>query len=306
MILDSQLFIVSKQLIIMFLLLCIGYVLYHKKMLSNDTTKQLSNLLLYVVNPFLSIVSFIQPYDTEKLIGFGVTFIYSIISIFVGLGIGRLVFGKKMRLEQYACGFSNGGFIGIPLVQGLLGSEYIFDLSAFLIAYSIVAWSYGLYLITGKNDFSFKKFILNPAILAVIIGLLIFILQIPIPSVIKETLTAVGNVNTPLGMIILGTYIANDKILAIFTSKAGYMVSFLKLLVVPFIMILFLKFAYVPYDEIKMVLLIVSCAPCGVTLAMFSQLAGGDYNYGARITSLSTLFCPITIVLMTALANFIW
>lgn len=302
----SQLDIVLKQLALMFLLVCIGYILYKKGMLGNDTTKQLSNLLLYVVNPFLSIVSFIQPYNADKLIGFGVTFIYSIISIFVGLGVGRLIFGKQKRLEQYACGFSNGGFIGIPLVQGLLGNEYIFDLSAFLMAYSLVAWSYGLYLITGKNDFTLKKFITNPAIIAIFVGLLIFIVQIPVPGVIKDTLTMVGNVNTPLGMIILGTYIANDKIMTIFTSKAAYVVSFLKLLIVPVIMIIFMKFAYVPYEEIKMVILIVSCAPCGVTLAMFSQLAGGDYNYGARITSLSTILCPLTILLMTSLAAMLW
>lgn len=303
---NEQLNIVLKQLMIMFLLLCIGYVLYHKKMLNNDTTKQLSNLLLYVVNPFLSIVSFIQPYNFQKLVGFSVTFIYSIISIFLGISIGKLFFGKRMRLEQYACGFSNGGFIGIPLVQGLLGSEYIFDLSAFLMAYSVVAWSYGLYLITGKNDFTLKKFITNPAIVAVLIGLAIFILQIPVPVVLKDTLTSIGNINTPLGMIILGTYIANDKIITIFKSMEAYKVSFLKLILVPLIMILFLRYAYVPYEEIKMVLLIVNCAPCGVTLAMFSQLAGGDYNYGARITSLSTIFCPFTIMLMTSLAAILW
>lgn len=303
---NSQLIIVLKQLSLMFFLVCIGYLLYYKKMLDNDTTKQLSNILLYVVNPFLSIVSFIQPYETEKLIGFAVTFIYSIISIFLGLFIGRIFFGKNNRLEQYACGFSNGGFIGIPLVQGLLGSKYIFDLSAFLIAYSVVAWSYGLFLITGKNDFTIKKFITNPAILAVIIGLLIFILQIPIPTIISDTLSIVGNINTPLGMIILGTYIANDRILNIFMSKKAYLVSFIKLLVVPAIMILLLKYVYVPYEEIKMILLIVSCAPCGVTLAMFSQIAGGDYSYGARITSLSTIFCPITIMIMTSLSTILW
>ena len=133
---QSEVMVILKQLCIMFMMVGLGFILYRKRMLSDDTTKQISNLILYVVNPCLTLVSFMQSFAMEKLVGFIVVFVYSLVLIFLGLVIGRLALGKERRLEQYACGFTNAGFIGIPLVQTLLGTESLFYLSAFLVAYN--------------------------------------------------------------------------------------------------------------------------------------------------------------------------
>lgn len=298
---ESQFFLIIRQLAMMFLLVVLGVILYRKDMLSDKTTKQISNLILYIVSPCITVVSFIQPYSTEKLIGFGVSLLYSFIIIFIGLGVGRLVLGDSRRLETYACGFSNAGFVGIPLVSGVLGIEYVFNLSAFFVAFNLISWTYGLYLISGQKNFSVKKLMMNPAIFSVFLGFAIFVLQIPLPDFLFNTIESLGSMNTPLAMIVLGTYVANEPLMNIFKNKMAFEVSFLRLLVVPLIVLVLLKFAYVPIHEIKTILLIASCAPCGATLAMFCQLYGADYNYGARIVSLSTVLCPFTIVLVMTL-----
>ena len=302
----SELVVIVKQIIIMFLLMMVGFVIYRKKMVDDHTTKQLTDFVLYLVNPALSLVSFQQIFSYAKLYGFLMVFIVSLFMIFLGIFAGKLIIGKDFSLEQYACGFSNAGFIGIPLVQSLLGVEYVFYISAFLIAFNLISWTYGLYLISGKADFSAKKILTNPVIIAAILGMLIFVLQIKLPVVLTSTLSTVGNMNTPLGMIILGTYIAKEDIVKVFTTKMSYKVSLVRLIVVPLIIIFVLRFVPLPYEELRTLLLICACAPCGATLAMFSQMCGKDYSYGAQIVSLSTLLCPLSIVSILYISTLVW
>ena len=169
-----------------------------------------------------------------------------------------------------------------------------------------MSWTYGLYLISGKADISAKKLLSNPAIMAAIFGMIIFVLRIQLPAVISSTLSTIGNMNTPLGMIILGTYIAKEDIKKVFTSKNSYLVSLVRLILVPLICLFALKFIWVPVEELRMLLLICASAPCGATLAMFSQMCGKDYSYGAQIVSLSTLLCPLTIMGVLTLATLLW
>lgn len=302
----EEFMLIIKQIIMMFLMVSVGYIVYKKKILDDYTTKHMTDLVLYVVSPCIMFVSFIQEFSIEKLIGFGIVIILSFLFIGLGLLIGRFLLGKENTLEQYGCGFSNAGFIGIPLVQSLLGIEYVFYVSAFTVAFNMLTWTIGLSLISGKNNFNLKKFITNPAILSTFLGMFIFIFQIQLPNILTSTIQSIGNMNTPLGMIILGTYIAKEDLFLIFKSKMGYLVSLIRLLILPLITVFILKFIYVPYEEIKMVLLICCAAPCGATLAMFSQMCGKDYSYGARIVSLSTILCPLTIVSILTLARMIW
>ena len=191
-------------------------------------------------------------------------------------------------------------------MQNLLGVEYVFYMSAFLVAFGLMSWTYGLYLISGKADISAKKLLSNPAILAAIFGMMIFVLQIELPGILTSTLSTIGNMNTPLGMIILGTYIAKEDIKKVFTSKRSYLVSLVRLLLVPLICLIVLRFIWVPLEELRMLLLICASAPCGATLAMFSQMCGKDYSYGAQIVSLSTLICPLTIMAVLSMATLLW
>ena len=302
----NELLVIVRQIVIMFLLMSVGFFIYKKKMIDDHSTKQLTDIVLYVVNPALSLVSFQQSFSVDKLVGFMIVFVLSFATIFLGILVGKIVIGKDFKLEQYACGFSNAGFIGIPLVQNLLGVEYVFYMSAFLVAFGLMSWTYGLYLISGKADISAKKLLSNPAILAAIFGMIIFVLQIELPGILTSTLSTIGNMNTPLGMIILGTYIAKEDIKKVFTSKQSYLVSLVRLLLVPLICLIVLRFIWVPLEELRMLLLICASAPCGATLAMFSQMCGKDYSYGAQIVSLSTLICPLTIMAVLSMATLLW
>ena len=106
----NELLVIVRQIVIMFLLMSVGFFIYKKKMIDDHSTKQLTDIVLYVVNPALSLVSFQQSFSVDKLVGFMIVFVLSFATIFLGIFVGKIVIGKDFKLEQYACGFSNAGF----------------------------------------------------------------------------------------------------------------------------------------------------------------------------------------------------
>ena len=294
-----------NQTIIMFLLAGVGFALFKTRKITPEGSKSLANILIFIVLPCVIINGFLVERTTERMLGLLFSAVGAAVLLGVAIVISRIFF-KKDAIAGFSAAFSNAGFIGIPLVQNLLGVEYVFYMSAFLVAFGLMSWTYGLYLISGKADISAKKLLSNPAIMAAIFGMIIFVLRIQLPAVISSTLSTIGNMNTPLGMIILGTYIAKEDIKKVFTSKNSYLVSLVRLILVPLICLFALKFIWVPVEELRMLLLICASAPCGATLAMFSQMCGKDYSYGAQIVSLSTLLCPLTIMGVLTLATLLW
>lgn len=302
----SQLLLIIEQIVIMMALMAVGYVIYKIRMIDDYTTKQLSSLILYVVVPCIMLVSFTQEYSYDKFIGFFIALIASFVIIFIGIFAGRIILGKDTGLEQYACGFSNAGIIGIPLVSSVLGTDYVFYVSAFFAAFFITTWTYGEYLIEGPGHENLKKVITNPVVICTVVGIGLFVFNVKLPDILKSACNSIGGLNTPLGMMMLGTYIAKEDLGKMFKNKMCYLVSLIRLIIVPLICLFILKFVYVPFEQIKMVLLICACSPCAATLAMFSQMCGKDYSYGARMVSLSTLFSPVTMVFILSLATLIW
>ena len=302
----SQLLLIIEQIVIMMALMAVGYVIYKIRMIDDYTTKQLSSLILYVVVPCIMLVSFTQEYSYDKFIGFFIALIASFVIIFIGIFAGRIILGKDTGLEQYACGFSNAGIIGIPLVSSVLGTDYVFYVSAFFAAFFITTWTYGEYLIEGPGHVNLKKVITNPVVICTVVGIGLFVFNVKLPDILKSACNSIGGLNTPLGMMMLGTYIAKEDLGKMFKNKMCYLVSLIRLIIVPLICLFILKFVYVPFEQIKMVLLICACSPCAATLAMFSQICVKYYSYGARMVSLSTLFSPVTMVFILSLATLIW
>ncbi|NLC96227.1 MAG: AEC family transporter [Erysipelotrichaceae bacterium] len=295
------------QIVKMFLLMGTGYFIYTKKWVDEHGSQQISNILLKICAPAITITSFNISFSIEKLQGIVVAFLLSSLSIVIGLAVAKIIYKDKNKIEQFAIGFSNAGFMGIPLVQGLLGIEYVMYISTFLVSFNLFAWTVGVYLVSGRKDLITPKLILySPAVIGLILGMIVFVSPIKLPTIILEPLTLVGSMNTPLAMIVLGTYIAKSNIVEVFKSKQAYFVSFIRLVVVPIVTIFIFKLIPNQFSDIKKVVIIATSAPTAVMVAMLAQQYGGDYEQGARIVSLSTLLCLITMPIMIILSEIIW
>lgn len=299
--------ILLNQILTMYLLMTLGYFIVKKEWLNEEGSKQIANILLKIVTPIVIINAFNTEFSLLKLKELAFTFLLGIILLGIGFIIAHIFLRKENPLEQFAAGFPNVGFFGIPLVQGLLGIEAVFYISMIIVAYNIYSWTYGVYLLSQHRDSIHLKILLtNPASVGLWIGLMIFIFPGILPNVLSQSLNMVANLNTPLAMFVLGSYIAESSLSEIFKSKMAYKACVIKQIFTPLIIVFVLKLLPNHLQMLKMVLLIASSAPTGVTMAMFAQQHEKDYAYGARIISLSTLLSIFTIPFILSIAMRIW
>ena len=292
--------VMITQVVAMFLMMVIGAVLYRGQLVDNAGSKQLSNVALYVATPAVILQSLATTFDAAKMVAGAACMALSFIFTLVSAGVARLYFRDRQRAAQLGITISNMGFMGIPLVQSVLGEEYVFYISACMAGQVPLIWSYGIWLISqDTSKISLKKIATNPSIFAVVVGIVLFCCSINLTGVIKVTAQDMGNLNTGLAMLVMGIYLAQTDLRSLVRDRNLYAACALRLLAVPAIVIAVM--VLLPLDPIvKLVVVIALSTPCGTVSAMFPQMFGGDYRFGAGLVSVSTLLSLVLMPLVLA------
>lgn len=290
--------IMINQTIAMFLMMAVGIVLFKSKRLDNQGAAQMANVALYVAGPAITITAFATTFSMDKLIEGGLCMLLTVIFTLGSAGIGWLVYRDRQRISQMGIMISNMGFMGIPLVQAVLGEEYVFYVSACIAAQVPITFSYGIWLISqDKSQVSPKRVLSNPAVIAVFVGVVLFLCSFELTGVAKATASGLSGLNTGLAMIVLGSYLAQSDLRGILRNKNLYLTHVIRLVLVPLIIIAILWLSPLS-TPIKLTLLIAFAAPSGTVTAIFPQMFGKDYRFGAGLVSSSTLFSLITMPIM--------
>jgi len=288
----------------MFLLIAIGILLVKKGFLSEQGGKDLGAILLKVVIPCVILKSYITEYTPERARDLAVSAGMALLALAVAMAVSFIVFRMKYSIENFGAAFCNVGFIGIPLIQAVLGEGAVFYLASFIALLNILQWTYGVFIMTNdKETIRLKVIASNPVVLAFLGGLLLFFLQIPVPQVIVSTLSSMAAMNTPLAMIILGTYIAKMNVKELFTAKSAYVCTFVRLILVPVVTLLAVAAIPGVKTEIKQVILIACCTPVGSNIAIFAKQYDKDYKLSVVTVCLSTLCCIVTVPVFYMLAE---
>ena len=180
--------------------------------------------------------------------------------------------------------------MGIPIATAIIGNENVFYISAFVALLNILQWTYGVVVMTESKDcIKLDKLIKNPILIAMVIGLSIFFLQIPVPEVATKTISSLASLNAPTAMIILGVYLAQTDIKSVFVGKEMYITSFIRLVFIPVFTLLMLYF--LPINQnIKLAVIIAASAPIGSNVAVFAQIYNLDYKHAVKTVCLTTSF----------------
>lgn len=196
------------QLFVMCFLMFIGFWLFRAKKLTAQGSKELGNVLVYVIMPCVVFNAYLTDFSEERLWGLLAAFGFSIAALGISMAISALIFHKH-PVENFGTAFSNAGFMGLPLIQAVLGSEAVFYASAFVALLNFLQWTYGVFIITGeRRQISAKKILLNPIIISLFLGIIVFLMRIEIPEVLSKTVSLISGMNAPVAMISIGTYLA--------------------------------------------------------------------------------------------------
>ncbi len=299
--------ILFKQNIIMAIYMALGFILYKKKMLSKTGTGELGKLLVSIIMPCIIMRSYYTvEFSMEKLMALGIAILAAIVCLVVAVGVSRVAF-QKDPIEHFGCSFSNAGFMGIPLIQATLGTEAVFYIASFVAFLNILQWTYGVYVMTkNKEAISLKKIVTNPVVIGFVIGLLLFVLPIPMPAMLSTVVGAIADTNAPVAMIILGTYLAQLPLREMLKGKQVYLCTVLRLVVIPLLTVAALSVFPAKYTDIKMALAIVAAAPVGSNVAIFAQIHDKDYTQAMKDVCLTTILCIATMPLVAGLASMLW
>ncbi len=179
--------------------------------------KFLSKLLLYFINPCMVFNTFNRDFDSARLLRFLFVIAIALVLHFVMIIISFFASKSKdlgqedyKQIDRVAMVFTNCGFIGIPLINGVFGDEGVFYLMGYLVVFNVLLWTYGYYQIGGKMNF--KKIITNPNIIAVILGITLFCLPFKLPELIQKPLSMIAETNTAMAMILIGLLFSNFKL----------------------------------------------------------------------------------------------
>lgn len=305
-----------QQVLIMFLLSAIGYICFRTKKITMEGCRTISNILIYLSLPCVIINSFLVEFSTEKLMGLIYSSLAAALVMVVSITLSRLFFSKDAILN-FASSFSNPGFFGIPLIVATLSDGAVFYVAAFIAFVNLLQWSYGVALLTTdasttKEKGSWKQFLPSPKrlftapfMIATIIGLFFFLTRIPMPGLANKVIQYISGLNTPLAMFTIGIYLAQTNPGQMFQKKKLYLLSAVRLFIIPLVSMLILFFLPEEFAEMKMALLIVAACPTGSNVAVYAQLYDSDYSYAVETVIISTLLSIVTIPLIVQLAEII-
>lgn len=300
--------IVFHQILVMFLLMLVGYILFQRKILDNHTTARMSTLLNTFIMPCCVFSSFNRSFDPILARTLALTLLCAIavfiLSILLAGWIYRPNHPNSYRDCRMCVVFSNNGFMALPLLHAMFGETGVFLGSSHIVTMAVVLWTYGVAQVDKNFCFSLKRILLNPGIIAAVLGIVLFISPFTLPEDAALALTHLSNLNTPLAMLILGSYMAQVDLKSCFADGQVWKASAVRLLLIPAFTILLLLF--IPLDNTaKLTLLVGAAAPCAIAAAMFAQIHGSDYLFSTKTVALSTLLSLVTLPSIIAVMSFL-
>ena len=300
--------ILVHQVLVMFILVAVGCVLFRTGKITLEGSKTLGNILIYVALPSVIVNSFLIERTPEKVHALAMSAAASFLCILISAVVSGLVF-RKNGVEAFASTFPNPGFFGVPLMIASIGQGAVFYVACFIAFLNVGQWTYGVSIMNGqpvRQGFEPKKLIQAPFVIAIIIGLILFATQLQLPALIDGCLNTVAALNTPLAMFTVGVYLAQIDVKDLIRRKSLYAVSAARLLLIPALSLGLLSLLPAGLYDMKMALRLACSCPVGVNVAVYAQLHGKDYGYAVETVILSTALSLISIPGIVWIATHLW
>lgn len=295
-------FLLGNKILELTLIVLMGYALVKPKLLKSEDSKPLSIIGLYIISPAVMIEAFQIDYSPKILQGLmlslGMAIFLHIVLIITGAILKRVL--KLDPIEHATSIYSNGGNLIIPIVMSLFGKEWVIYATCFIVVQTFLFWTHLRLIIVGKGNLSLKVMLKNINLWSIFIGVLLFAFQIKLPNFINGTLSAVGIFIGPNAMLIAGMLIASIPLRSIFSSKRIYLITALRLLIIPLFLMMIVKLCgfsgWVENGEtIAMISFLATTSPSAATVTQMALIFGNNAQKASAIYGVTTLLCVVTM-----------
>ena len=299
--------IVFLNVLVLFMLLFLGFILGRKNIVAYSSIKDLTNLLIDVSIPCTIIVSLIRPYSSLLMKNTGQVFIV-VLAYHIGVALIAYVLTSILGVDPkkrgswiFALVFSNNGFMGYPLMYALYGSEGLFIMAMGNVAQNVLIFSLGLKIVTmnygGGDKIRLKSIIFTKQNIAVLIGLFIFIFQLAIPKPFISFLTYISNLTVPLSMMVVGMSLSRYEVKHMFTDKEVYRLTAIRMFIFPALMVVAFRFFNVNISEsLPMAILFYTAAlPSPAFTSIMAERYNTSIGFASKCVFVTTILSVLTV-----------
>ena len=291
-----------NKMIVLFLTLAVGYLAARRKLMNEDTNRHLSRLLVNVANPMLILASVLKGEHPLSNVQVLQLTLVAACGYFVLIALSFLL-PKLLRVPADRAGtyrflfiFSNVGFVGYPIVQALFGDGAMFYVTIYVMAFQLFVWSYGVHLIADPGaKFQFRWDILKrPCLIAAVLAYTLYFTGLQLPAVIGQAVSYVGDLTSPISMLIIGCALAQMKLSRVFSNWRLYVLAAIKMIAIP--IAAFYSLRPFLHDQLLLgIAVTMLCMPSATNTTIISYEYGGDGELASSGIFLTTLLSIASI-----------
>lgn len=294
--------ILAKKIFSLFIIMIMSMTLVRMKIVKSSDSKIMSILLLYLFFPCVIIESFQVSLTPEIQHGLMLSLGAAVVVQALLLGFG--IFFKRVfnlnAVEQASVIYSNAGNLIIPLVIAVLGPEWVIYSSSFLAVQLVLFWTHMKSIMANEPHMDWKAVVTNANMIAIFFGLILLFTGWRLPGPVNDALHALGLVIGPSAMIIAGMLLGNMSWEKIKSYKRVPLVAFLRLIVMPLLMLVFLKFSGIANfspdgTTILLITLLATATPSATTCVSMASLFDNQPEYASVINVVTATLCTITM-----------
>lgn len=287
---------------VLFIYMAVGFGCRKAGIFNDVARDKLTDFVVFVTLPCMIFESFNMAFSLESLKQGALALLIAVGMSCVALLLGKVLYNRfpyeEKSILQYGTLVSNSGFAGLPVVSGAYGDEGLFLGSLFIIPTRILMWSAGISLFTRADaKQAVKKVLLNPGIIAVEVGLVRMLFQIPLPHFVDTAVDNLGGCTSPMAMALVGAILVDVPLKTVFDLKSFYLVAVRQFLL-PGICLAALRLLHVDPLTIG-VSVVITGMPIGSTTAILAQKYVADAKFVSKCVFISTLTSLVTVPILT-------
>ena len=287
---------------VLFIYMAVGFGCRKAGIFNDVARDKLTDFVVFVTLPCMIFESFNMAFSLESFKQGALALLIAVGMSCVALLLGKVLYNRfpyeEKSILQYGTLVSNSGFAGLPVVSGAYGDEGLFLGSLFIIPTRILMWSAGISLFTRADaKQAVKKVLLNPGIIAVEVGLVRMLFQIPLPHFVDTAVDNLGGCTSPMAMALVGAILVDVPLKTVFDLKSFYLVAVRQFLL-PGICLAALRLLHVDPLTIG-VSVVITGMPIGSTTAILAQKYVADAKFASKCVFISTLTSLVTVPILT-------
>ena len=300
---------VGQQVLVLFILIGVGSLLTKLGMITEGGARSMTDVVLYAVTPCVIVNAFQRAYQPELLEGLLISLLAAFLTLFASILIAELLYRKKQIdrgvVLKFALVFSNCGFMALPLQEAVLGSDGVFYGAAYIAAFNLTVWTYGLIQMSRKTSLkAAARAVLNPGVIGTMIGVILFVCSVSLPEVVLSPVKFLAGLNTPVPMLVIGYHLVKSDLKTVLRDKDAYVAMAMRLVILPLAAMGVMLLCGV--DGVLLCAMVIATAsPVAAITTMMASKYGRDAQLATGIVSASSLFSVLTMPLVVGLARYL-